>query len=253
LKKTIIYNFIFPILSAAAVIAIWAAAAAIYDKPLLLPSVSAVFADFFKMFAQKEFYAAMGTTFLRSVACYACSVFFSLILAVAAATCKFAESMLRPVIGFLRSVPVIALILIVLTAPSSFIPVFVGFLTIFPLLYSAYYDALTSEKMKEYTELCRVYRVKKRYGIRYVYAPVLLKTGFLQAYALLPLSVKIVISGEVLAYAGKGLGMLLHAAQLAPDISSLVALAFWAAILSFISQGLVKILETICKRCKVCR
>lgn len=253
-KKTILYNLILPVLSVAAVVGVWAIVAAVYGKPLILPNVGAVLVDFFKMFAAGEFYAGMAMTFLRSAACFVAALVFALPLAYFASKSTAVYKILQPIIGFLRSVPVIAVILLALILfSSSFLPVVVGFLTVFPLLYSAYLQAFTADEMQQNLEMCTLYKVKGRYVAKYVYLPELLPATFVQAETLFPLAVKIVISGEVLAYAKVGIGMLMRSAQLNVETSKLVAYAFVAALLSYVALLLVKACRLLCRRLRLCR
>lgn len=253
-KKTLFYNLILPVLSILVVVGVWAVVAAIYDKPLVFPNVDVVFIDFFKLFAVGEFYAGMAMTFLRSAACFALALLIALPLAYAASKNRVFFKILQPLMGFLRSIPVIAVILVTLIMfSSSFLPVVVGFLTIFPLSYSAYLQAFTTDEMQQNLEMCKLYKVKSKYVIKYVYLPTLLPSTFTQSESLLPLAIKVVISGEVLAYAKTGIGLLMRSAQLNVETSKLVAYAFIATLLSFLALLLAKLCRLICRRLRLCR
>lgn len=235
-------------------ICVWAVTAAIYNKPLIMPSFGSVFVSFFALFGKARFYANIGMTFLRALACFALSVVFALPLALASAFSKTFANIFKPFISLLRSVPVIAVILIALIVfSSSVLPIAVGFLTVFPLMYSAFLNALTSEHMQQKLAMCNLYKVRKRDKARYLYLPELLPVSFTQGESLLPLAVKIVVSGEVLAYTRVGLGLAMQSAQLNVETDKLVAYAFVAVLLSVVAQLLVKLVKLICRRCKLCR
>lgn len=253
-KKSIFYNLICPIASIFIVIGVWAIVAAVYDKPLIFPKVGDVFVSFFRLFGEGAFYAALGSTFARSLACFALAFVFALPLAFASAFCKTVAQMVKPVVDLLRSVPVIAVILIALvTFSSSVLPIAVGFLTLFPLLYTAFWSTLTSNKLTANLAMCSLYNVRKRDKVRYVILPELSPVAFVQADTLLPLAVKVVISGEVLAYSRESLGLLMKNAQTIVQTDKLVAYAFVAILLSYLAKLLVFAIKYAFRRLKLCR
>lgn len=254
MKKRLFYNVICPLISVAAVFAVWAVIAAVYDKPLLLPSIVSVTVDFFLQFGSGQFYAAIALTFLRSIACFVSAFVFALPLALLSAKSKAVRAALQPVVGFLRSVPVIAVILIAMVVfSSSVLPIFVGFLTVFPLLYSAFLQTLVSRNFCDNEIMCKLYGVSKGDTVRYLYVPTLAPKTLEQGEILLPLAVKVVVSGEVLAYAKTGLGLLMRSAQLDVATGKLIAYAFVAALLSYLAQLLVKLIRVCLRRAKLCR
>lgn len=252
--KRIAYNLIFPICGILLVVALWAVTAAIYNKPLILPSVGSTLAGFFGFFATGEFYAQIAMTFARSVACFALSYALAFGLALLSAYCKWFTQAIKPIILLLRATPIIAVILIALVAfNSNILPIIVGFLTIFPLIYSAFYQQLTSEKMVKSLQVCAVYHTRKRDMAQYLYIPTLAHMSLQQAEALLPLAVKVVISAEVLAYTRVGLGLAMRSAQMNVETDKLLAYAFVAVLLSVIAQLLIKLIKIICGRVRKCR
>lgn len=253
-KKTILYNFIYPIVAIAAVIAIWAVVAAVYGKPLILPTVSDTATEFVKLFANGDFYLAALMTFVRSVACFALAACFALPLSLLASRYRSVAAAFKPIVDFLRTVPVIAVILLTLVLfTSATIPIVVGFLTVFPLLYSALLEKLTSTEFLSQAEMCRLYQSSRRAKARYLYLPTVAPTFFVQTESLLPLAVKVVISGEVLAYTRNGIGLLMRSAQLNVETAQLVAYALVAVLLSFAAQLLARLLHVCFRRIRLCR
>ena len=252
--KQLFYNLICPLIGVAAIVCVWAAASAIYNKPLILPSVADITVSFVNLFGSGKFYLDVATTFARSIICFVLSYFIALPLALVSAFSKTFASVFKPFVEVLRSVPMIAVILIALAVfSSSVLPVAVGFLMVFPLAYSAFYNALTNVNVALSVETCRLFKARNRDIVRYAYMPVLIPSGLLQAQSLLPLSVKVVVSGEVLACARQGLGLAMQSAQINVEIDKLTAYALIAIFLSYACLGLVKLLELILRRCKLCR
>ena len=252
--KRLFYNLICPLIGVAAIAGVWAAASAIYNKPLILPGVADITLAFVKLFGSGKFYLDVAATFARSIICFVLSYLFALPLALASAFSKTFASVFKPFAEVLRSVPMIAVILVALAVfNSSVLPVVVGFLMVFPLAYSAFYNALTNADVVLSVETCRLFKARRRDIVRYAYMPVLLPSGVLQAQSLLPLSVKVAVSGEVLAYTRRGLGLAMQSAQINVEIDKLAAYALIAVLLSYACLGLVKLLELILRRCRLCR
>lgn len=252
--KRLLYNLIFPVIGVMLIVIVWAAASAIYGKPLILPSVTDVTVSFATLFSSGKFYLDVLMTFVRSLACFVLAYVLALPLALAAAFSKAFAAIFRPIVEALRSVPMIAVILLALALfSSSVLPIVVGFLMVFPLAYSGFYNTLTSQSISKNVEMCKLYKAKNRDIARYVYMPSLAPSMLLQAQSLLPLSVKVVVSGEVLAYTRTGLGLAMQSAQLNVEIDRLVAYALVAILLSYACLGLVKLTEFVLRRCKLCR
>lgn len=253
-RKWIVYNLICPACGILLIVALWAVTAAIYNKPLILPDIGSTLIGFFGFFATGEFYAQIAMTFARSVACFALSYALAFGLALLSAYCKWFAQAIKPLILLLRATPVIAVILIVLVAfNSNVLPIVVGFLTIFPLIYSAFYKELTSERMAQNLQVCAVYHTRKQDTAQYLYIPALAHISLSQAETLLPLSVKVVISAEVLAYTRVGLGLAMRSAQMNVETNKLIAYAFVAVLLSVIAQLLVTLVKLVCRRFVKCR
>lgn len=253
-RKRLFYNLICPLLGVGLIAGVWAIVAAAYNKPLIVPKLSSVIVSFFQLFAVGSFYANIGVTLLRSVACFVLAYVVALPLALLAAFNKTFANVFKPFVEILRSVPVIALILVALALfSSSTLPIVVGFLIVFPLMYSALLSALTCDEVLLNVEMCRLYKSRKRDIIRYVYMPIVAPTSFCQAKTLLPLAVKVVVSGEVLAYSRLSLGLAMQSAQINVEIDKLVAYAVVATLLSYLCLSLVTLAELCCRRLKLCR
>ena len=65
--KRLFYNLICPLIGVAAMAGVWAAASAIYNKPLILPGVAEITVSFVKLFGSGKFYLDVAATFARSI------------------------------------------------------------------------------------------------------------------------------------------------------------------------------------------
>ena len=110
----------------------------------------------------KDFWHAFSGTFLRTLAAFFLSFIGASVLAVVAYLVPPVGRFLAPLVSVLRSLPTMAVILIILvwTTPKT-APVVVAFLALFPMLYAGISAALASVDPK-LVEMSRVYRVPVR-------------------------------------------------------------------------------------------
>ena len=228
------------LLSAAAVVALWLAWLVAYTcvkNDYVLPSFWDTLRETGRLLASASFWRALGNTFLRTLWAFLISLALGVLLAVAAHLSRGLRAFLSPVISLLRTLPTMAVILMLLlwTTPAV-TPVIVSALVLFPAVYAAALAAL-DEVGEAYGELVRSFRVPLVRRIFQMYlplsAPVLLK----QAGGIFSLGLKVVISGEVLAATYRSLGGMMQEAKMYLEMPTLMALTLLVILLGFLLEG----------------
>ncbi len=249
--KRAVLNVLYPVLSLVLFLAVWAAAAAVYAKPFLLPDPLTVASEFFSLFTRADFYVSVAVTFLRAALSFALSFALALGLSLTASAYPSVGRFVSPAVSFFRAAPTMSVILLaVVWLSSSAVPVLVGLLIAFPIIYSAF-----SLKLAEQTktrEMCGVFGVSKRDQIRFVCLPSLYPVFGGQCYSTLPLTVKVVIAGEVMSFPKYGMGEHMYAAKISLDTASLLAWTTAAVIICFALEYAVKTISKAARRRK-CR
>ncbi len=226
--------------SALAIVALWLAwmvAYACVKNDYVLPSFWDACAQMGRLLASASFWRAFGNTFLRTLWAFLISLALGVAIAVASHLWGCVRAFLAPVISVLRTVPTMAIILMLLlwTTPAV-APVVVSALVLFPAAYSAALAAL-DDVGEEYGEVVRAFRVPlaRRIGKMYLplAAPVLLK----QAGGIFSLGLKVVISGEVLASTYRSLGGMMQEAKMFLEMPTLMALTLLVLLLGFALEG----------------
>lgn len=248
--KGAILNVIYPLIALAVVIGIWAIAAKVKNKPLILPMPDRPLKDFFGLFAQSGFWASVGGTLLRTCICFIIAFAAAFLIAAAGGVCPPVAKILSPVVSILRAAPTMAVILIAmiwLNAKNA--PVLIGFLVSFPLLYQSIYTAITGVD-KNLVEMAKVYKVGVVNRIFRLYIPEIAPAVFDVSRSTLSLTLKVVIAAEVLAYTKESVGLAMQSANSTFDISLLLAWTILAIILSFILELIVLLLKKLWEKIK---
>ena len=235
-------NFIFSALSVVALWLIWIIAYFAVGDDYVLPSAWDTLAQTGKLLTDAEFWRAFAGTLLRAFSAFAFSALAGIVLALAATLFRFVRALLAPVVSVLRTVPTVAVILMLLLwTPRIVAPVIVALLVLFPAVYAAALSELDKIRA-EYGELTRVYRVGKARAAFRMYLPLSLRGMLGQAGAIFSLGLKITVSGEVLASTYHSLGGLMQEAKLW-DMPTLLALTLLTVLLGFAIEGIFVLIE----------
>lgn len=205
-------NIFFSLLAVAAMIAAWVVAYYSVRNDYVVPSFPDALREVWAQLCSAEFWAAFVNTLGRSLAAW----LLAFVLAVAFAALSAASGPFRrffaPFISVMRTVPTMAitLMLLIWTKPAV-APVIVAFMMIFPLTYAqliAAYEGIDPQ----ITEMAAIYKLSLRDRLFRVLIPMMLPDVLSQAGANFSLTVKVMISAEVLASTFRSVGGLIHTA-----------------------------------------
>ena len=211
---------------------VWLIAYFAAGNPLVIPSFSETALCFFKNLGDGEFWLALLNTFWRTLAAFAVSFVLALFCASLSALSKSVKAFFKPVMAFIRTLPTLAVILIILKATSGnkvLSPIIVTFLVLFPLSYTGFCTAF-SAFTEELKEMAQVYRVSAKDKLFKIYLPLAAPQVFERAGSDVSLGLKIMISAEVLASTAKGLGGMMQLSNIAAETANLAALTLAAVL-----------------------
>lgn len=218
-------NIIYSLLAVLFMWAVWIIACRIAGNRLLVPSWQETFKEIWLCFKSGIFWTALWGTFSRSIAAF----FISLALAAVCAALACippVRAALRPLIAFVRILPTLAIILLILRwteNDKNVAPVIVTVLVLFPMIYAQIMAAAdgVDDGLKN---LVKVYRIKKPVALFKIYLPAVAPNLLAQTGANVSLGFKIMVSGEVLAFTLKGVGGLMQEANISASVARLAAL-----------------------------
>ncbi len=252
-KKTawrIASNFVYPLISLALVLAIWAIVATVKDNPLVLPMPSVVIVRFFTLCTEQGFWISVGMSLARTFICFAIAFASALLFASIGGLLNPVHRVLSPIVAFLRSAPTVAVILILYAFTSSEImAVAVGFLIAFPILYSAFYTAIVGVD-KDLIEMAKVYKISPINRVTGIYLPSIAECLFDTSKSTISLTLKVVVAAEILTGITKSIGGKIAVANASFEIAYLLSWTLVAIVFSFVLEGVVTLLKKLWEELK---
>lgn len=235
--------------SVALILGVWEIAATALGKDYLLPRFSAVMVEFFALFTKRSFYVKLGGTLLRCVIGFVCSYALGFGLGILGGKYPAFNAVIRPVTSFLKTTPVMALTLMLLVwFRSSITPSIIGFILVFPIVYATISDNVAAINPK-LLQVAAVYDFTKKEKLRYLYFPEIAPTVFSLLVTTFGMTIKAVISAEILSYTNRSLGLSMYIAK--SDIFEGTTLLFAYVFVAVLVSALFEFVLTMVKR-KVC-
>ena len=228
------FNIIFSLSAFALMWIIWLIAYYSVKNDYVIPSISDTVASFGKCLISGSFWLAFVNTVLRTVLSFAISFLLSVALVAIGVVFKWSYSFIKPFMAVLRTLPTLAVILILLfwTSPAV-APVIVAFLVLFPVIYSQLISAVNGID-EGVIEMAKVYGVSKKERLTKIYLPLISPAVLSQTGANISLGIKIMVSAEVLAGTYKSLGGLMQNARFYVDMPRLAALTIIAVLIGIL-------------------
>lgn len=224
------------LLSVAAFLLLWEAAARRVGASLVLPGPLEVAREFRGLAREPGFLRAVAGTFLRGLFAFGLAVLAGSVTGFAAGLLPAVSALAAPLLTIVRATPVLAVILVALLwFPSGAVPVFSAVLMAFPVAFAnAYGGARAADpRLLEMAELFGVPGWRRLLLLRLPAAAPQLLAG---ARASLGLSWKVVVAGEVLSQPTWALGTGMQAARIGLETPRVFAWALAAVALCGLSE-----------------
>ncbi len=221
----------------------WKVLSLLFGSDIILPPPEKILFTTLKLFGEKQFLAIVGTTVLRGALGFLISLVLGLGLGILAGINPSFNTFMRPIIISIRTIPVIALILLALIwLGSNLVPIFIALLTMFPFIYTNVTDGIKSVD-PDLVEMATFYRVGKNRIIRELYIPAILPFIFSGASSAIGIGWRAIITGEVLSQPEYGIGTLMQAAQTYLNVDAVIAWTLVAVIISYAFEKIIRRVE----------
>jgi len=245
--KNKIKESMFSILSLSIIVAVWwVLAETIFKKTGIIPTPINTLQMILEEMLKDSFPKAIFSTLERSFISFFISFFFASGLAILAHFKRFIGKMLNPFIVLCRSMPTMALILILLLAVGSYmLPTVVAFLVVFPLCYENMRAAINETDNRLIT-MAKVFKIPKWRQVTGIYIPAMLPFIFSSIIAGFGLNIKVVISAEVMGLPSMSVGYLILSARQGFNFGISFAWLVIAVILSLICESILRLIGSLC-------
>lgn len=230
-------NIFFSLFAVAVMIIIWVIAYYSVRNDYVIPSLGETFREIGRQLISADFWVAFGNTFSRSLAAWALAFVLAVIFASLSAVSRVFYSFFAPFISVLRTIPTMAITLMLLIWSSPrMAPIIVSFLMIFPLTYAQLIAAYRGIDV-QYVEMAKIYRVSLRDKLFRIYIPLMLPDVLSQIGANFSLTLKVMVSAEVLSSTFRSVGGLIHDAanylQIAQMFAVVILMLLIGGVLEF--------------------
>ncbi len=224
-------------------IAVWQGIALLVGQPLFVPSPLDTVASLGGLIVTSKFWLSILFTFYRVVFGLVVSLVLGLVFAYISSHFKTVESFLRPFVSAVKSTPIMSIIILALVwFQASFVPVFSCILLCFPIFYTNTLSGIKSVD-KKYTELAKVYHVKRLRVLREVTLPSVLPHVYAALSVCLGFSWKAVVAAEVLSSPKYSMGFNLLTTKQHLDTPALFAWTIAIIIISLaVEKGIKRLL-----------
>ena len=213
-------------------ILVWQTAAIIVDNRLLLPSFFNVLSDIYTIIFSNNFIILIFSSIFRCIESFILSLAIAIMLSIFSYFNKFIYNFLYVIIIFLKSIPTMAFIVIVLIWTSKeFAPIIIGIVILNSLL----------DIDKDLLQVFNIYRIEIIDKIITLIIPVILIAIKKVINSTLSLIFKVVISGEVYSQPQYGIGTIIQFEKMQLNTSRIIA---WMIIIT----GIVFLFDLIISR-----
>jgi NitT/TauT family transport system permease protein len=233
------------LMSVLVLIGAWHLLSLLVGSDVLIPSPEATLISLIDIASKSGFYVTVLYTMTRSIGGFLISLLLAVVFGGLSKRSRVFRFLFRPVVDFLSSVPVIALILLALIwLRNSFVPLFVGFLVVFPIMYETVLSSLDGIN-QGILQMAKVYGVKRAALFRDIYIPAVLFGLSNISATTLSTTLKMVVAGEVLSQPRFSIGTNLQLQRTYLNTSGVFG---WILVILLISKVLNILLDWLKNR-----
>lgn len=220
-------------------LAVWEAGSVLVDKELLLPSPLLTLSRLFTLLLQGESWLYAGWSLLRIMSGYVLGVLLGVLLAALTARSRFAEALLAPLRAIVKASPVTSFILLALLWLSSdLVPLFISFLMVVPLVWSATAEAILQTDPR-LVEMGRMFGLSRWQIVRKIYVPSVLPQFLAACTTSLGFAWKSGVAAEIIALPRQSIGYKLYQSKLRIETVDLFAWTLMIVALSMLLEWLL--------------
>ena len=220
-------------LIACAWLALWALAARLVDKPLLLPGPLLTARTLGRLVLTADFWSSAGMTLLRVGVGFLCAVALGGVLGALCAFWEWARAFLTPVKRVLRATPVTSfIILVLLWLRTDMAPAFIAFLMVTPMIWENVETGIQKTD-PSLLEMARAYRLTGAQKAKEIYWPSVQPYLASASMTGLGFAWKSGVAAEVIARPLNAIGSKLQDAKVYLETPELFA---WTAVVVLLSM-----------------
>lgn len=225
----------------------WAALSAVTNS-MLLPSPGAVLLELGRILSSPADLKEALVTLIRGFSGIGLAVITGAAAGFLAGQNRWLEGLLRPTIALMKAIPVVSvIILMIFWFTTDRVPVIIGFMIAFPVVYHAVLQGARQVDRK-LLEMAQVFRVPESRRLTGIYLPSLLPFLVGGMDAAVGIGWKSVIAAEVICQPRYGIGTQLMNAKYNLVMEPLFAWTLLAVTLSYLAEHGIRAVHTAMNR-----
>lgn len=191
-------------------IGLWWVLAAIFAKPLLLPTPPAVLKALVCLSATGEFWRTVATSLARILAGILAALLGGSLLAVLTAKSHICRALFSPLLTLFKATPVASVIfLVLLWVGRARVPLLIAFVMALPIVWSNVQEGILQTD-RQLLEMATVFHLPRRKKLRYVHFPSVFPFFLAACRSALSLAWKAGIAAEVLCVPEHSIGRAIY-------------------------------------------
>ena len=218
---------------------LWATAAKLVDREILLPSPLQVLQRLFVLMRTREYWTMITSSMLRVLAGIVGATVLGVFLALLTESCAPVKALVSPVMTLVKSTPVASFIILALVwIGRSILPAFISGLIVLPVVW-ANVSAGIAGRDPLLLEMARVYSLPRQTVLRRITLPSVLPHFRAALCSALGLGWKAGIAAEVLTVPRSSIGRMIYESKLYLETCSLFAWTLTVILLSLVIERLL--------------
>lgn len=223
-------------------VAVWWLIAAVFHKPLLLPTPTATLRALWRLAGEASFYATLLTSLLRILIGILLALLFGTLLALLTANSRLCYHLFSPLLTLFKATPVASVIfLMLLWIGRDGVPLVIAFMMALPIVWSNVQQGLLQTD-RDLLEMARVYRVPRRRVLLEIRIPSLVPYFLAAARSAVALAWKAGIAAEVLCVPERSIGKAIYEGKLYLLTDELFAWTLIVVVISMLIEWLTLLL-----------
>lgn len=219
---------------------IWEIISRIIGNDLIFPSVLSIFKAFINIIKEKDFLFIIFHTIKRTGISIGISLIIGILCSILSYKYRFFYILFFPFFSFLKSIPTIAVIILVLIWSNvEIVPIITGIMILLPLVYENILGGIDSID-RDLLKMADIYKISKIDIFKGIYIPGVYYFSSAGIPALIALTLKVVIAGEVLSQGSLSIGGEIFIGKIYLETSSIFAWIVIVILINFLLDVFLK-------------
>jgi len=216
------------------ILSLWALSANWVGEGILLPSPAETWREFSRILQSGTYWLAVGNTTARSLVSFFITFVVASLCAVFAHIWKPLGYLFEQLVVIFKAAPPISIVLLALIwLGSERSPILVGFLVVFPVIYTNIVTGM-SEVDQKLLEMARVYRISRFRQLYEIYLPSIMPYVLAACSTAMGMNLRVVIMTEVISQPRVSMGTSLHLERVFLNTGGVFAWTLTAIVLAAI-------------------